>query len=258
MTGAITAVAVQGVIEAFSPKALKGKALADSEGLTPTAQDTQYLNAGNEPAEGLYRISVGPRGEFMSVDAIGVTDIISDDVIFTNGMSNSFADAVRNGTTHVHKAGLLGKSYVLNFNPDERLFRRSWGSAQRHLGCAYRPRSFRTRAEICRHDSPAFGTGCHRYHTNRPQPGWRHNSKRPSLCEQFGIELGESWKLERRLSRSAGYKRRNDTAPIQRWPISSEPPCAVRRRGPCFRRNESFKPPGITDSPVPNALAFLE
>ncbi len=53
---------------------------------------------------------------------MSIDDITSGDVIFTNGMRNGFEKAVRNATLHIHQAGLLRESYILNFNPTQGIF----------------------------------------------------------------------------------------------------------------------------------------
>ena len=83
----------------------------------PPKDDIRHLYGKNEPPSGIYRIEVAADGTFVDASKISSSVVISGDVIFTNGMNNGFRAAVRNGTAHLHQAGLLTDSYVLNFNP---------------------------------------------------------------------------------------------------------------------------------------------
>ena len=119
--GALTAVAIAGIVQANSgAKPVDG--LAELDQLMPEKCTAQHLYGSNEHSEGLYRIFVNDNGVFRSHELMGVDDITSSDVIFTNGIRNGFEKAVRNATVHIHQAGLLSESYILNFNPTQGIF----------------------------------------------------------------------------------------------------------------------------------------
>jgi hypothetical protein len=114
--GALTAIAVAGVVEAYSTaKAAKG--LVPPEDMVPSEATLQHLHGGGAEKSGLYRIQVTLEGELTNVRRIGLSEITNGDTIFTNGVMNDFSAAIKNGTIHLHQAGLLKTSYVLNYNP---------------------------------------------------------------------------------------------------------------------------------------------
>jgi RHS repeat-associated protein len=119
--GAITAVAVAGIVQAHSGSP-PSQALASPDRLQPSEAALEHLYGPNGPPQGLYRIDVGPAGVFEKHTAISAADIVDGDVIFTNGMNNGFGRAIRNGSSHLHQSGLLADSYVLNFNPTRGFF----------------------------------------------------------------------------------------------------------------------------------------
>jgi pimeloyl-ACP methyl ester carboxylesterase len=55
-------------------------------------------------------------------ELVSGNQIVSGDSIFTNGIRNGFDAAVKNATSHLHQSGLLGQSYVLNFNQTKGFF----------------------------------------------------------------------------------------------------------------------------------------
>jgi hypothetical protein len=114
--GALVSLAVTGVIEAYSA-AQQAEGLASADDLMPPEENLRHLYGRNEPPSGLYRIEISSSGEFSSFSRANASELVAGDVIFTNGMNNGFRAAVRNGTAHLHQAGLLTNSYVLNFNP---------------------------------------------------------------------------------------------------------------------------------------------
>ncbi|NNK50370.1 MAG: hypothetical protein HKO99_02105, partial [Xanthomonadales bacterium] len=116
--GALTAIAVAGVVEAYST-AKAGKGLASPEKLVPDKSTLHHLHGGGAEKSGLYRIRVALDGEFRGAELIGSSQIVSDDAIFVNGVMNDFSSAVKNGTIHLHQSGLLKTSYVLNYNPTQ-------------------------------------------------------------------------------------------------------------------------------------------
>jgi pimeloyl-ACP methyl ester carboxylesterase len=70
----------------------------------------------------LYRVQVNPDGKLGGIDLITAEDLVTGDVIFTNGVKNGFTEAIANGTTHLKSINLLDSSYVLNFNPTQGVF----------------------------------------------------------------------------------------------------------------------------------------
>jgi hypothetical protein len=119
--GALVSLAVTGVVEAYSA-ATEVDGLANSSDLIPPKENLRHLYGANEPPAGLYEITVAPDGEFLNARPISASGVSSGDVIFTNGMKNGFRAAVRNGTVHLHQAGMLNTRYILNFNPTRGFF----------------------------------------------------------------------------------------------------------------------------------------
>ena len=119
--GSITALAVAGIVQAFST-AKAGSALAKPKDLMPDFVDYQHLYGPNGPPAGLYRVTILDDGAFHGFTPVSASDLASGDVIFTNGLKNGFREAIKNGTSHLHQAGLLKQSYVLNFNPTHGFF----------------------------------------------------------------------------------------------------------------------------------------
>ncbi len=119
--GSITALAVAGIVQAFST-AKTGSALAQATDLMPEVADYQHLYGPNGPPAGLYRVTILDDGAIKGFTPVSASDLASRDVIFTNGIKNSFREAIKNGTSHLHQAGLLKQSYILNFNPTHGFF----------------------------------------------------------------------------------------------------------------------------------------
>jgi RHS repeat-associated protein len=118
VVGALTAVAVAGIVKAHST-AEAGDPMADPELLRPTRSTVEHLQGSNGDSSGLFRVFTKADGTLDTIQPVFPNDISSGDVVFTNGIKNSFSDAVKNATIHLHQKGLLGESYVLNFNPSE-------------------------------------------------------------------------------------------------------------------------------------------
>ena len=114
--GSLTAVAVAGIVKAHS-SAVQGEKMAEMKDIIPDKSTIEHLHGHNGETKGLFRVKTAPNGAFDSAVRITSADMSSGDVIFTNGVKNSFADAVKNGTIHLHQNGLLGESFILNFNP---------------------------------------------------------------------------------------------------------------------------------------------
>ncbi|MEE4217033.1 MAG: RHS repeat-associated core domain-containing protein [Xanthomonadales bacterium] len=119
--GALTAVAVAGIVQAnTAAKASSG--LAADDKLIPKDYLKNHLCGDNGYSEGLYRILVDENGVVSNYDLVTAPGLVDGDVIFTNGIRNDFGHAVRNATRHLHQAGLLKESYILNFNPTQGTF----------------------------------------------------------------------------------------------------------------------------------------
>ena len=118
--GAFLAAATYGISQAFNPRAA-GSTQLDKSRLTPSKEQLGHMLGTNNPGAGLYQIQVGEYGEFHSAAAISAEDLNSLDTIFTNGMSNNFQDAVRNGSTHIAQLDGAASGFVLNFNPTRSL-----------------------------------------------------------------------------------------------------------------------------------------
>lgn len=114
--GAFLAAVTYGVTRAFN-QSIKGDVQLDENRLAPTKDNLDHMLGTTDPASGLYRIEVGPKGGFDNVTAITADSVRSGNTIFENGMSNNFQDSVRNGTTQVAQLDGVASGYILNFNP---------------------------------------------------------------------------------------------------------------------------------------------
>jgi len=118
--GAFSGAVFHGLNKLFTEGSGVPRSGLDSKSITPSKRviDQMYGEAG--PQVGHHRIVINPEsGMFMDARPIGVSGIESGDTIFTNGLSNDFADGVRNGTTQLFQRNIESSSYVLNFNPTE-------------------------------------------------------------------------------------------------------------------------------------------
>jgi RHS repeat-associated protein len=116
LAGAFIAAVTYGVASAFDKFGAE-QLVVNSNQVPPTEEQMNHLfGPGMEPESGLYRITVGSRGEFEGAASITAANFRNGDILFTNGISNSFADAVKNGTTQVAQLEGIATSYILNFN----------------------------------------------------------------------------------------------------------------------------------------------
>ena len=118
--GAFLAAVTYGVTKAFN-QVPNGHVQLDEAAITPTAEDLQHMLGTGDPGAGLYRVEVGPLGEFDRASSITSNGIRSGETIFNNGVNNNFQAAVRNGTTQVAQIDRVASGYILNFNPTNTL-----------------------------------------------------------------------------------------------------------------------------------------
>lgn len=116
--GSLTALAVTGVVQAFS-NGVPDTGLADAGELTPESAEIPHLYGPDGPPAGLYRIHVQGDGALIKQYMIQSDSIVSGDFLVVNGMSNNFSAAIRNATSHLYQTSQLGNSYVLYFNPTQ-------------------------------------------------------------------------------------------------------------------------------------------
>ena len=109
------------MVEAYSAgKVVNG--LAPPKELLPNECTGHHLLGANKHSEGLYRIYIRSDGIVTGHKLITPEQIANGDSIFTNGIRNDFSAAVKNATSHLHQAGLLNNSYVLNYNATNGFF----------------------------------------------------------------------------------------------------------------------------------------
>ena len=114
--GAFLAAVTYGVTKAFN-QVPNGHVQLDEAAITPSKENLSHMLGTNDPAAGLYRIEVEKFGAFKSATSISADGLQSGETVLTNGMSNNFQAAVRNGTTQVAQLDGIASSYILNFNP---------------------------------------------------------------------------------------------------------------------------------------------
>ena len=120
--GAFLAAVTYGVTSAFN-QVSEGKLVLDEANIAPTKGNLERMLGTADPTAGLYRIDVLKNGRFVHASPITSSSVTSGETIFTNGISNNFQAAVRNGTTHVAQLDGAASGYILNFNPTQSLLK---------------------------------------------------------------------------------------------------------------------------------------